>query len=101
MLVCLIGFGLTGPATQEKTKKETPRIYELPGGKGLPPYAMIPPPVSPVPSPPKSNTLADIFFYGSGFSLLLNLLNLLEKLSKLISKLLKLTGKSSPEKTKP
>ena len=88
MLLCLVGFGLTGPATQKAAKREAPKMYEMPNEKkGMQPYAMIPPPVVPAPAPAKSNTLADIFFYGSGISILLNLLNFLEKLVTLVGRL--------------
>ena len=107
MVVCMIGFGLTGQGTyapKEKSQtqieipkkefKSRPRLKTGPGKGGKMydlevPQAELAPPPPPPPVPEKSNTLANIFFYGSGVSILLNLLNFLEKITALIGKLFK------------
>lgn len=98
MVICMIGFGLTGPAMKQQVKSraqieilkeeaykshsrlkadgeksgKSPKMYEYDMKK---PEPVVPPPPPPAPVPKQSSALSDILLYGSIASAGVNAIN--------------------------
>jgi hypothetical protein len=113
MVVCMVGFGLTGPAVKQQAKEKTqieipekefkfqPKFkgghgkggamaeldIEIPRRKLTPPQ---PPPPPPPPAPKQSSAVSDILFYGSIMSAGVNAISFSKSIFKGLLKLINL-----------